>query len=218
MTGLELLVAWGNLPFLRNLFHQSLYRQYRLHATHGFHVIKRSSPKRVVKRKVHLDFSGQTQFNPILAHGTPPVRQSATGLLVSPMPEFVVVRIEDNREQAQDSRQQVALALREEVMPTQLRWLAVAFFLPYVLVARSTQLPKKPLDRVQVLALLVGSVPSQRVAMLVQERGIDFEPTDDYREILKTPGAEDALLSALREAKPGKPTVIVNVDEEARKI
>jgi tetratricopeptide (TPR) repeat protein len=39
---------------------------------------------------------------------------------------------------------------------------------------------KKPLNQVQVFALLVGQVPSHRVTMLVQERGIDFEPTDDY--------------------------------------
>jgi len=37
---------------------------------------------------------------------------------------------------------------------------------------------KKPLNQVQVFALLVGQVPSHRVTMLVQERGIDFEPTD----------------------------------------
>jgi len=39
---------------------------------------------------------------------------------------------------------------------------------------------KKPINHVQVFALLVGQVPSHRVAMLVNERGIDFEPQDDY--------------------------------------
>jgi len=39
---------------------------------------------------------------------------------------------------------------------------------------------KKPINQVQVFALLAGQVPSHRVTMLVQERGIDFEPTDDY--------------------------------------
>ena len=33
---------------------------------------------------------------------------------------------------------------------------------------------KKPLNQVQVFALLVGQVPSHRVSMLVQERGIVF--------------------------------------------
>jgi hypothetical protein len=39
---------------------------------------------------------------------------------------------------------------------------------------------KKPINQVQVFALLAGQVPSHRVSVLVQERGIDFEPTDDY--------------------------------------
>jgi hypothetical protein len=38
---------------------------------------------------------------------------------------------------------------------------------------------KKPLTQVQVFALLAGGVPSLRVTLLVQERGINFEPTDD---------------------------------------
>jgi hypothetical protein len=39
---------------------------------------------------------------------------------------------------------------------------------------------KKPLNQVQVLVLLAGQVPSPRVVMLVRERGIDFEPNEDY--------------------------------------
>jgi len=44
--------------------------------------------------------------------------------------------------------------------------------------------PKKPLNEVQVFVLLAGQVPSHRVTMLVQERGIDFEPGDDYLQEL----------------------------------
>jgi hypothetical protein len=39
---------------------------------------------------------------------------------------------------------------------------------------------KKPLNQVQVFALLVGQVPSHRVTMLAKERGIDFDVKDDY--------------------------------------
>jgi Flp pilus assembly protein TadD len=63
---------------------------------------------------------------------------------------------------------------------------------------------KKPLDQIQVLSLLAGGVPSQRVAMLVNERGISFEPTEDYLTTLKNVGAEDVLLRALRAAKRTK--------------
>ena len=60
---------------------------------------------------------------------------------------------------------------------------------------------KKPLNQVQVFALLVGQVPSHRVTMLVQERGIDFEPTDDYLQEVRLAGGEDELISALKSAK-----------------
>src|SRR5208283_5079089 len=55
---------------------------------------------------------------------------------------------------------------------------------------------KKPLNQVQVFALLVGQVqlPSHRVTMLVQERGIDFEPTDDYLQEVRLAGGEDELI------------------------
>ncbi len=63
---------------------------------------------------------------------------------------------------------------------------------------------KKTLSQVQILALLAGDVPSSRVAMLVGERGIDFQPTDDYLKTLEGAGAESDLLDALRAAKPAQ--------------
>jgi len=74
---------------------------------------------------------------------------------------------------------------------------------------------KKPLNQVQVFALLVGQVPSHRVTMLVQERGIDFEPTDDYLQEVRLAGGEDELISALKTAKVTKP-VTVDPAAEAR--
>ncbi len=61
------------------------------------------------------------------------------------------------------------------------------------------------LNQVQVFALLAGSVPSQRVTMLVQERGIDFDHTDDYLQEVRVAGGEDGLISALKTAKVMKP-------------
>ena len=37
--------------------------------------------------------------------------------------------------------------------------------------------------------------------MLVQERGIDFEPTDDYLQEVRLAGGEDERISALKSAK-----------------
>ena len=67
---------------------------------------------------------------------------------------------------------------------------------------------KKPINQVQVFALLVGQVPSHRVTVLVQERGIDFEPTDDYLQEVRLAGGEDELISALKGAKVTKPATI----------
>ena len=70
--------------------------------------------------------------------------------------------------------------------------------------AQAPPAPKKPLDQIQILALLAGGVPSPRVAMLVNERGINFEPNENYLTTLKNVGAEDVLLGALRAAKRTK--------------
>ena len=67
---------------------------------------------------------------------------------------------------------------------------------------------KKPINQVQVFALLTGQVPSHRVTMLVEERGVDFEPTDDYLQEVRLAGGEDELITALRGAKVTKPATI----------
>jgi hypothetical protein len=67
---------------------------------------------------------------------------------------------------------------------------------------------KKPLNQVQVFALLAGQVPSHRVTMLVQERGIDFVPTDDYLQEVRLAGGEDELIGALKIAKVTKPVTV----------
>jgi Flp pilus assembly protein TadD len=74
---------------------------------------------------------------------------------------------------------------------------------------------KKPLNPVQVFALLVGEVPNHRVTVLVQERGIDFEPTDDYLQEVRLAGGEDELISALKGAKVAK-TATVDPAAQAR--
>jgi len=75
---------------------------------------------------------------------------------------------------------------------------------------------RKPINQVQVFALLAGQVPSHRVTILVQERGIDFEPTDDYLQEVRLAGGEDELVSALKSAKVTKPAT-VDPASQARK-
>jgi Flp pilus assembly protein TadD len=64
---------------------------------------------------------------------------------------------------------------------------------------------KKPINQVQVIALLAGRVPNHRVAMLLKERGIDFDVKDDYLREVRLGGGDDELISALKGAKVTKP-------------
>ena len=67
---------------------------------------------------------------------------------------------------------------------------------------------KKPLRQVQILALLAGGVPSSRVTMLAEERGIDFEPTGDYLQQVRAAGGEDELIRELKNAQVAKPATV----------
>ena len=67
---------------------------------------------------------------------------------------------------------------------------------------------KKPLNQEQIFALLVSQVPSHRVTILVQERGIDFDPTDDYLQQFRLAGGDDELINALKTAQVTKAATV----------
>lgn len=69
----------------------------------------------------------------------------------------------------------------------------------------SSEPPARPLHRDQILKLVQNYVPSTRLADLVKQRGIDFEPSADYLSTLQKAGAEPVLLEALRAANTTKP-------------
>ncbi len=73
--------------------------------------------------------------------------------------------------------------------------------------AQSVSMKGESLDKVQVLALVLGDVPSSRVATLVVERGITFQPKNSYLDLLKKVGADDGVITAVRVAQrpPDKP-------------
>jgi len=62
----------------------------------------------------------------------------------------------------------------------------------------------KPLTQIQVLSLVSGEVPNHRVATLVQERGIDFEPGNVFFTELRLAGGDDELINALKNANVTK--------------
>ncbi len=66
--------------------------------------------------------------------------------------------------------------------------------------ALGAQESPRPLNRYQLLELLVNGVPSERVAALVKERSIDFEPPDEFLEVVQVAGADEALVNILGSA------------------
>ena len=67
---------------------------------------------------------------------------------------------------------------------------------------RAQTTAQKALTKTQVDDLVSSGLESQRIVKTVQERGIDFEPTNEYLEELRSKGANQAVLEALREANP----------------
>ena len=63
----------------------------------------------------------------------------------------------------------------------------------------------RPLGQSQVLGLVKGGVASERLAKLVQQRGINFKPAEQYLEELREAGAEEVLLKTLRALQPRVP-------------
>ena len=60
----------------------------------------------------------------------------------------------------------------------------------------------RPLGDREILMMLAEDVPSENIVRTVQARGIDFQPTGDYLEGLRSQGAKDVLIDTLRTAVP----------------
>lgn len=63
----------------------------------------------------------------------------------------------------------------------------------------------KPLSDKDIAILLTEDVPGDIIVKLVQHRGIDFEPSEANLALLRTAGASEALVQAVRDAKRVKP-------------
>ena len=72
-----------------------------------------------------------------------------------------------------------------------------------------TQPSPKPLSKDDVLMLLRGTVSTRRVEELVRQRGIDFQITPEAENELHSAGADDALLSTLKQLAPKPPILVV---------
>ncbi len=68
--------------------------------------------------------------------------------------------------------------------------------------ARAQSASRAPLSKEDVLRLLKGDVSPKRVADLAHQRNIDFDVTLEVEKELREAGADDSLLTALREVAP----------------
>src|SRR5208282_3279731 len=60
----------------------------------------------------------------------------------------------------------------------------------------------KPLGDKEIRVMLAEDVPNENIVRAVLERGIDFQPTPGYFEVLRSEGAKDALIDTLRATAP----------------
>jgi len=60
----------------------------------------------------------------------------------------------------------------------------------------------KALGRLEIIGLLQGGVPPERVADLIKERGIKFSPSADDLNAIRAAGGTDDLIEAIQQAAP----------------
>jgi len=65
--------------------------------------------------------------------------------------------------------------------------------------------PAKPFTQEQVVSMVRDGFGNESGAKLIEQRGIDFAPSEDFCQTLKAAGASEAFLKALRAAKPPEP-------------
>src|SRR5208337_1505002 len=89
---------------------------------------------------------------------------------------------------------------------TVFRFLAVAALwllsLTIFVTSAYAQTMKRPLSKEDVVKLLEGHVPPERVGELARDSGIDFEMTPETKAQLHNAGATDALLATLLDLAP----------------
>jgi len=73
------------------------------------------------------------------------------------------------------------------------------------LIALPAWAQQKALTRDQVQGLVRDGLGDESGAKLIEQRGIDFAPAEDFLQNLKAAGASEAFLKALRAAKQPEP-------------
>jgi hypothetical protein len=65
---------------------------------------------------------------------------------------------------------------------------------------KAAQVNSRALDKAAIISLLLGAVAPSRVAQIVRERGVKFNPTSDDLNELRAAGGDDDLVQAIQQA------------------
>ena len=65
--------------------------------------------------------------------------------------------------------------------------------------------PAKPFTQEQVVSMVRDGFGDESGVKLIEQRGIDFDPSEDFYQSLKAAGASEAFLKALRAAQSREP-------------
>ncbi|MBI4165056.1 MAG: hypothetical protein HY508_04910, partial [Acidobacteria bacterium] len=79
-------------------------------------------------------------------------------------------------------------------------WLILVLAAPGL--AQGPPAAQKPLDKDKIMSLVRAGMESDELVQRIKDRGLDFDLTNDYLEALRKAGAQDAVIQALRAARP----------------
>jgi len=85
-----------------------------------------------------------------------------------------------------------------------LRLLVLISVIAIVGVGLASPQSHKPLTQEEILELTRNYVPSQELAGLIQQNGINFAPSEDFLKAVREAGGDETLITALRAAKPAR--------------
>jgi hypothetical protein len=83
-----------------------------------------------------------------------------------------------------------------------LRFLVLIVFLILFPRLAVSQQAAKPMSKDQIMSVVTAGMDNAELAKKIEERGIDFDLTDDYLQALRKAGAQEVVIKALRMVKP----------------
>src|ERR1700722_19825423 len=94
-----------------------------------------------------------------------------------------------------------------------IRWCAmlVCFVVPVTFAKAQTTKP--PLKDRELIALVSGGALGGNIVHEIKSRSLDFRPSEDYRSLLKTAGADASVLTALTVAKTSDGAAVPEIDQ-----